>query len=755
MLQDQLRYASALTLSVTVAPDATWDDLTQTAHLNEVKVPRHKFQEMLHTLVNKAYHILDKDIFFDRRGDIFSGRKDGIATFDRPDSLVDNPNAPNEGYSYFVANNCFRAESKGLANLLEHDPILQKRFVMPFLSEGKLVWNLAEVCRYVDVIDGYKSILSCLVYWLSGMPPRGTEFTGTLIYNNSQRRRNIICSQGDLVFEHTYTKSESSTGFGRPVMRLPAHQLQRLLEEFIVVVKPVYDAFVLLLKGDSADRTQEYHNLLWTYDGHEMTPAELSKSLRALSMEHLGFAIGLRSWRQIMIQFSTYILPLEIRTLALTTYVLTAQASHGQAAEDKNYNRQTGLTFEQVCSSQFGEYRRASLAWVEAFGFPHPRLRSSITSPGTQPAIDSNYLIKEISTNIIASTKAMREEDVKERLARQFVSEVRASPFPCRFIPLDIPVSSEALESIRALYPNVQSFRSPEQAMCIEYALQGGANPLFVIHPMGHGKSSIYLAPMIKEKGHKMTVVVVPLLSLAQSATANAASLGFNAKFFNPVTNNPTAKTEFLGIDLSVMTYDLLVANQRIFDWLFDFASNGSLSRVIIDEAHTIHTEAHYRTRFPELITKCSRLKVPLIFLSGTMPESVCFAILEAFQDQKSVYLSRLPSDRPNLAYSVHSEIQASDTTLEHFCDHICLELFPRLLGDPASRAIIFTRTVKWANAIAAILGSRLFTGPADLEKKQKDLEEWLSTTDQPVHLVRPNSHSAHSTLTLLLNRGS
>jgi hypothetical protein len=387
MLQDQLKYASALAANITVAPDATWNEMTETAHLNEISVPRHKLQNMLHTLVEKAYSIMDHDILFDRREDVFVGRKDGIATFDRPNSIQDLPNGTKVGYSYLTANPCFTKERDGLVNLFKHDIAMQDRFTLPYLVDNEPAWNFPEIQRYVSVVDDFKSTLVCLVYWLSGMPPRGTEFTGTLICNTSQRRRNLLCAQGDLIMEHTYTKSESSSGFGRPVMRLPAHQLQRLLEEYIVVVKPMYDAFILLLRGETANTTTEYHSLLWTLDGHAMTTAELSKCLRRLSMEHLGHSIALRPWRQLMIQFATYILPLEIRNLPLTTYVTTAQASHGQAARDKNYNRQAGLTFEQVCSRQFGEFRRVSLAWVEAFGFPHPTLRSCVTDGTTSSSM--------------------------------------------------------------------------------------------------------------------------------------------------------------------------------------------------------------------------------------------------------------------------------------------------------------------------------------------------------------------------------
>jgi DEAD/DEAH box helicase len=752
MLQDQLRYASALTASVTVAPDATWNEITQTAHLNEINVPRHKLQDMLHALVEKAYGMMEHDILLDRREDVFIGRKDGVATFDRPNSLQDLPNATNEGYSYLRANSCFTKERDGLANLFKRDATLHDRFTLPYLVDNKPVWNLPEIGRYINIVDEFKSILACLVYWLSGMPPRGTEFTGTLICNTSQRRRNILCAQGDLVMEHTYTKSESSTGFGRPVMRLPAHRLQRLLEEYIVVVKPVYDAFILLLKGDTADTTTEYHCLLWTLDGHEMTPAELSKSLRRLSLEYLGYPIGLRPWRQLMIQFSTYILPLEIRNLPLTTYVVTAQASHGQAAEDKNYNRQAGLTFEQVCSSQFGEYRRASLAWVEAFGFPHPTLKSCVAIHGAQPSFDPHHMITEISARVIAGAKVMREEEKKEQLARQISSQIRSTPSPCRFEPLDVPVTRRALTLLQTLYPSVKSFRSPEQGMCIEYAMLQRATPLFAIHPMGHGKSSIYLAPMVAEKGLKTTVLVVPLLSLAQSAAANAEALGFSAKFFNPTTSNPQAVEQFLSIDLIVMTYDLISANSQIWVWLFQMAQGKRLTRIVIDEAHTIITESHYRPRFTTLYGKAILLKVPIVFLSGTMPETICHQLLDTFQDHRMVYLSRLPGDRPQLSYSVDSQILASQESIPSFCSRVRAEFLPQMAKDTQARLIIFSRKVDWANAIAVNLGTRLYTGPRALQDKQQDLEEWLSDEEQTVGQVRTVSHSASSTITHTLN---
>jgi hypothetical protein len=698
---------------------------------------------MFHEIKEKLYNILDTKIYRNRRSDIFAASAGKPQSFDRSGDILDVPSSSHSGYSYLTANNCFNKHKDGLKNLFVKDPEFQAGFLQPFLVEEKHVWNLAAIDKWIADVDHFKSLLAALVYWLSGMPPRGVEFTGTLVYNITNARRNIYCAQGDLVLEHTYSKSEGTTGHSRPVMRQPPHALQQALEEYIVVIKDTYDRFVALRCGDGADASSEYRALLWTYRGRKMTTEYLSHTLRTISLQHLGHLIGIRSWRQYQTQFAHNLLSKAVIHLPLTVTALASQASHGPTADRANYDRQTEITFAQVNSSQFLEYQCISLAWGRVWGFHHPTKNSDTIQPGEAPSIrqETEYLINQLSHQINVNLVPLVDASVAHAVAETRAKEIIHSPVSCRFVPLDLIVTSQALSLVKKLHNSDEGFRSIEQAMCIQYSMDRSPTPLFVVHPMGHGKSSIYLAPMLMESGTKTTLLIVPLLSLAQSAQTVATKHGFKATFFNPSENSPQGKQEFSTLDLVIMTYDLLVHNTTIVTWLREMVMEGRLSRIVVDEAHALVTEEHYRKSFTRIYSILAAFPVPHIFLSGTMPESSCAKILESFQNYKSVFLSRLPGDRTNLQYTVDTTIEATDDSIPAFVLRVRAEIYPKLAQEPHDRVLIFTRTVNWAERIAEALGCRPFTSKEDLESKQEQLDRWLSSKEPGLEEVSLFSH--------------
>ena len=82
------------------------------------------------------------------------------------------------------------------------------------------------------------------------------------------------------------------------------------------------------------------------------------------------------------------------------------------------------------------------------------------------------------------------------------------------------------------------------------------------------------------------------------------------------------------------------------------------------------------------------------------------------------------------------SQISASLESIPSFCERVHAEFFSQMAKDTQSRLIIFCRKVEWANAIAATLGTRLYTGPRALHDKQQDLAEWMRDDEQTVGQV-------------------
>ncbi|KIM27441.1 hypothetical protein M408DRAFT_311304 [Serendipita vermifera MAFF 305830] len=731
-LQEQMRYASQLKGSQTVVPDATFNRESQTAYLNHVVVPVNQFQEMLQSLLTELDTCLDNELLFGRREKVFDFVDEkGLATFRRPQNPIEAAGVYSEGYSYFDANECFSSKKDSLIKLVISELDLQKRFLLPVTNAGQYYWNLSQIKSWVIEVDRFKSLLACLTYWLSGMPPRGTEFTSTRIRNTAHMPRNIKCSQGDLVIEHTYTKSESMTGFGRAVMRMPAYPLQRLLEEYIVVIKPLYDIFMQKLLEEGRLAQPQYSSLLWTIDGNQMSTRHLSESLARYSHQHLHHSITIRMWRQLLIQLGANILPKEIVQLPHTTTALTAQASHGAAAERTHYNRQTGFASEVLSATQCAEFKSISLAWAEALGFPHPTHRSSpLDAPhGSQVVrFDYDHLGRVIAKQVVNTL----EEKDRQKAVASHLSEIQArelNPLPRVSTPLNIVANRLALQALQAVAPSIRHFRSPEQGACIQYVLDQATAPLFVVHPMGHGKSAVYLGPVLLEKGMgKTTVVLFPLLALAQAATLKATTLGLRCYFLNP---QEVHRETLEGFDLLLMTYDLLINSPTVFQTIQTIANQGQLTRIVVDEAHTIITDRTYRESFRQLHRRLANIPVPQIFMSGTMPQAILQELMSAFGAHPTIYESRIWCDKPNMAYRVDWSLLASPKTVIEIAKKIQEELIPMLERDPHQRAIVFARTIDWAHQIATHAGTRVYTSEADLSERQNGFVEWYTDSEQ------------------------
>ncbi|KIM27422.1 hypothetical protein M408DRAFT_311292 [Serendipita vermifera MAFF 305830] len=722
ILQDQLRYASSLCTDVEGISDAQWKAETQAATLNGVAIPRVRFQEMLQATTNELLDTLNEKIFFGKRERVFQGR----TTFKREGSIIDMVRCNDPEYSYMTKNKCFQQDRGGLFNLITEDPILARRFVYPFTTNGQYVWNIKEITAYLQIIDRWKLVLAALLHWTSGMPPRGTESVIATVHNTESMPRSIYCVDGELVIISRYNKTTSMTGHDKPIVRVPPPVLARALEEYIVVVKPVYDKLCSIRDGQVTEVGLQ--SLLWTIDGRPMTSLELSDSLHRISSPYFpGIQLGLRSWRQILIQMAHNILPEDVRGMTLTTTALIAQSGHSASTESMHYNRQMDTTFSVVSSMQFNQFRAVSLAWFQALGFEHPSQKRVLsTQPGN--ILDIAHLACQLSANMVPEVVRMTETELERRRDARMALQQAESDQACSIRPLKQSVGREALEALRALYPNVYSFRSLEQGMAIQFALLRTKEALFVHLPTGSGKSAVYLAPVKQESQTYTTVLLVPLLSLAQSAKIVAERHGIRVSLVDTTFSQRPGAIEYG--DLVIMTYDKFVQNQQIRAEIRTRVDQKSIARIVLDEAHALITDT-YREAFLRIFNQLSELRVQKLLLSGTLPRSVMSDMLKGLKDHEIAFHVHLPGDRPNLAYSVEATLFASNKAIPQFCDHIRNTLLPILSQQSQSRAIVFTRYVDWATTIAAELECRLYTGPAEAETKKKDLDEWLRMEGQ------------------------
>lgn len=730
ILQDQIRYSCIVASTISGVPTTTWDVENNAVAVHGQSVSLDCFKQMVHGVIAKAKEILDQDILLGHRREI-CGLREGYIKRDGP--IEDVAYSNTNGYSFLKANHCFSTCRDKLASHISNTPALLSRFHRNFVldSEG-FAWNHAEIKLWLEAVEVFLLYLSLCIYWASGQPCRLPELVSLVVENLPERQRNLFSVQGFLMIVQSYTKSLRMTQRPRPNIRMPAHEVEELIEAFLCYVHPLMGPFYTILGKSSFAQSH-----LLTQQGRPMRETEVSHVMRKISIQYTGFNWGVRIWRQYMISMSHMQMSPEILSLPVATTVITSQASHSQAAADASYDQREELSVSNISTQHFQQFRMASLAWLELIGLPHPQLSCTkelhFLTRQVQPMALNVPQTKDVEEATLALFRRLSQFEranissiIKDSIVNTFADLHINKVVPTRTVPLQIEVRASTIMHLRRhLGPNA-SFRSLQQAQCIQHTLERNSLPLLTILPMGHGKSLIYQLPVLLEREyHLTTVVIVPLLSLAQAASNAAEKLGIRAHFINPKDLKPKDDLKTLNAELVIFTYDLLIASEPTRQWIQTKSNAGLIPRIVVDEAHTIITEKSFRTNFTHLPRFLKQLAVPLVLMTGTLPLAIEDELVTAFSNCGSIPSVRLPTDRPNLSYRV-SSIPATEGTMEEIVELFREQVLPRLQANPRQRAIFYAQTTGQAQKLADMLEASLYMNPLELPTKQGYLSAWL-----------------------------
>jgi hypothetical protein len=370
VLQEQVRYSCVIAGTIAHAPTTTWHSDISAISIHGETVSLESYVEMVKSTIARARRILDQELLFGCRETICGLQKGYIR---RAATIKDNTNSNLLGYSYFRANRCFSDSEHKLAQYLTHDPKLVGRFhLRAALESDSLAWNTAAILRWLYAADVFLLHLAACIYWASGQPCRLPELVSLSVENLPERSRNVFAVQTFLMIVQTYPKSLMVKQKSTHTVRMPAYEVQELIEAFWVLVHPLMKQFYSILGIQNFAAP-----LLFTQRGQPMSETEVSKFLQQVSLEHTGFKWGARPWRQFIISMSHMLIPSNILSLPVATTIMTAQASHSQRAVELAYDQQEDLSVEHISTQRFQQFRMVSLAWLEAIGLPHPVLSCS------------------------------------------------------------------------------------------------------------------------------------------------------------------------------------------------------------------------------------------------------------------------------------------------------------------------------------------------------------------------------------------
>ena len=188
---------------------------------------------------------------------------------------------------------------------------------------------------------------------------------------------------------------------------------------------------------------------------------------------------------------------------------------------------------------------------------------------------------------------------------------------------------------------------------------------VFAVLPTGAGKSLLFQLPAVVQGG--VTVVVSPLLSLSRDQVLNLAKFNVRAALVcseqTPHENKRVLDDMYAGaLRLVYVTPEMVAASKRFVSVLESLARRGTLTRLVVDEAHCASTMGHdFRPDYQKLfILKRQFPDVPLLCVTATATRAVEADIRRVMLREAGVaedwVAFRASFNRPNLVFEVHEK---------------------------------------------------------------------------------------------------
>lgn len=248
-------------------------------------------------------------------------------------------------------------------------------------------------------------------------------------------------------------------------------------------------------------------------------------------------------------------------------------------------------------------------------------------------------------------------------------------------------------------------FKSKEQERGLELVVSG-IPQLIVSLPTGGGKSLLFMAPAALNKS-KTTIVIVPLVSLREDLIERVNELGISVSTYSKYD------TKFVSIIICTVEQ---AVQKGFLEYLSLLESKDTLQSIVIDEVHTVITEANYRPAFKALI-RLRQFKCQFICLSATLP----FEVLELLQRQLLMTESAVLKRNYHNFNIVFQNIEFPN--MEWLKNDIEERL--KKLENGSKKTIVYVRTIRDTLKWSALLNGKQYHASQTTIEKNQNLKDW------------------------------
>lgn len=310
------------------------------------------FRDALRRLLSETTAELDS---------LCSGQDSGLTI---PNLVPDDWRNNHRGYSwvYNIYKTDFNFPREALVKHIFDNP---SNKILEINASGNLNLNQAAMKRFMEHCKSINKKLALLCYFLPGLSQRVAQFIEHKLAN-STRPRTLFRNLNDLWLVIRRSKSETLVGKETfsPLKCPPV--LARLLEKYLLVVRPLEEKLAYHIGGK--DALHLYREYLWVQNCKEITSKAMCTSIRDFLRNYCSAEnMGVRDFRQICVEIGRVYIGSEVNMDLNRTNVLDAQMCHSSSIANNEYavefNHLPGMSSQMLL-----RYGKISEQWWEVIG---------------------------------------------------------------------------------------------------------------------------------------------------------------------------------------------------------------------------------------------------------------------------------------------------------------------------------------------------------------------------------------------------
>lgn len=225
-----------------------------------------------------------------------------------PDAMLyDSPRTREPGYSFVedTRNPWNTATFKSVLDYILDTPQVFNQFA--YMHAGIIVWHAGQCLTWRYRIFALQQKLMAAIILSYGGPARGMELVSH-VYRNipAGSIRNVFVLFQILVLRGTYNKTSSLTLSDQTMLRIPPLSIGHLLIRFLVYLRPLYTVWQEYFTEHPDNKRVLYENShYYLFAGLEkpLESQDVRKTLREITLKHLGVSLGIKEWRQVIAYF--------------------------------------------------------------------------------------------------------------------------------------------------------------------------------------------------------------------------------------------------------------------------------------------------------------------------------------------------------------------------------------------------------------------------------------------------------------------